>query len=162
MSRSYSFGGNFSRGEQIFYSAPLLGRQVNWSVNGTVRPTDAWETSLSLQSRKLRNPTDNNRELFSVNIVRAQTYLQFTERLGLRNITEFNTADETFDLNILLNYRVNAGTVLYLGYDDHYQQADLIEGDIDDDGFLEQLYYTQGLKRTNRAIFAKFQYLLRH
>ena len=162
MSRSYSFGGSFSRGEQIFYSAPLLGRQVNWSVNGTVRPTDAWETSLSLQSRKLRNPTDNNRELFSVNIIRAQTYLQFTERLGLRNITEFNTADETFDLNILLNYRVNAGTVLYLGYDDHYQQADLIEGDIDDDGFLEQLYYTQGLKRTNRAIFAKFQYLLRH
>jgi len=61
-----------------------------------------------------------------------------------------------------LNYRVNAGTVLYLGYDDHYQQADLIQGDIDGDGFLEQLYYTQGLKRTNRAVFVKFQYLLRY
>ena len=61
----------------------------------------------------------------------------------------------------MFNYRIKAGTVFYVGYDDHYQQGDLIEGDRDGDGFDEQLYYTQGLRRTNRAIFAKFQYLFR-
>ena len=30
------------------------------------------------------------------------------------------------------------------------------------DGYLEQLYFTKGLKRTNRAIFVKFQYLFRY
>ena len=91
----------------------------------------------------------------------ANTTWQITERLGARNITEWNTEDKTFDLNVLLNYRVNAGTVFYLGYDDHYQQGDLIEGDRDGDGFDDQLYFTQGLRRTNRAIFAKLQYLFR-
>ena len=67
-------------------------------------------------------------------ILRARTDIQFSDRLALRNIVEFNTLDETFDFNVLLNYRVNAGTVFYVGYDDHYMQADLIEGDRDGDG----------------------------
>ena len=49
---------------------------------------------------------------------------------------------------------MNAGTVFYLGYDDHYQQGDLIEGDRDGDGFDDQLYFSRALRRTNRAIFA--------
>jgi hypothetical protein len=80
----------------------------------------------------------------------------------MRNITEWNSQDETFDINVLFNYRVNAGTVFFIGYDDHYQQADLIEGDRDGDGLQEQLFYTRGLRRTNRAIFIKLQYLLRY
>ena len=161
-SRSYSFGANLSMGDQIFYSAPLLGHQVNWGLNGAVRPTDAWETSLSFNHRRLTDPAAADAELFDVKIIRMQSTFQFTDRLGLRNITEWNTEDETFDLNVLFNYRVNAGTVVYVGYDDHYQQSDLIEGDTDGDGFLEQLYFTQGLKRTNRAIFLKVQYLIRY
>ena len=97
-----------------------------------------------------------------MSIVRAQTTLQFTERLGLRNIIEYRTDIKTLDFNVLFNYRVNAGTVVYVGYDDHYQQADLIEGDRDGDGFEEQLYFARSLRRTNRAIFAKFQYLIRY
>jgi len=34
--------------------------------------------------------------------------------------------------------------------------------DRDGDGFEEQLYFTQDLRRTSRAIFAKFQYLIRY
>ena len=79
----------------------------------------------------------------------------------MRNITEFNSQDETFDFNVLFNYRVNSGTVFYVGYDDHFQQADLIEGDRDGDGIEEQIFFTTGKRRTSRALFVKLQYLLR-
>jgi len=161
-SRTYEFGGNFSFGDEIYYAGLVLGRQLNWSLNGTVRPTSALSAGLNFTSRRLTDPTNGGAEIFGVQIFRAQTTYQITDRLGVRNITEFNTADETVDLNILFNYRVNSGTVLYLGYDDHYQQADLIEGDMDGDGAVEQLFFTNNLRRTNRAIFAKFQYLIRY
>ena len=57
---------------------------------------------------------------------------------------------------------MNSGTVLYAGYDDHFQQADLIEGDRDGDGIEEQLFFRTGKRRTNRAFFVKMQYLLRY
>jgi hypothetical protein len=160
-SRSYELGANLSWGDEIYYSGLELGRQLNWSVNGTLRPTSALQTSLNFNHRRLTDP-DAGTSYFDVKIIRSQTTYQIADRLGVRNITEFNTEDETFDLNVLFNYRVNAGTVFYLGYDDHYQQADLIEGDADGDGAEEQLFFTNGLRRTNRAIFAKFQYLIRY
>jgi hypothetical protein len=161
-SRSYELGGNFSWGDEIYYAGLTLGRQVNWSVNGTVRPTSALSVGLNFNSRRLTDPTNGDAQIFDVQILRATTNYQITDRLGVRNITEWNTEDETLDLNMLLNYRVNAGTVFYLGYDDHYRQADLIEGDMNGDGADEQLFFTNGLRRTNRAIFAKLQYLIRY
>jgi hypothetical protein len=159
-SRRYNFGGNISYGDEIYYAGDLLGKHFGWSVNASVRPTDAWQTGLNFNSSRLSDPA-SDAEIFDVQIIRANTTYQITDRLGARNITEFNTEDETFDLNVLLNYRVNAGTVFYLGYDDHYQQGDRIFGDTDNDGFEEQLYYTGSLRRTNRAFFAKLLYLFR-
>lgn len=160
-SRRYSFGANFNFGDEIYYAGDVLGEQIGWGVNGQVRPTDALAISLNFNAQRLTLPDQGDQTVFDVKIVRANTTWQLTDRLGVRNITEFNTQDETFDLNVLFNYRVNAGTVFYLGYDDHYQQGDLILGDRDGDGLEEQLYYTGALRRTNRAIFAKFQYLFR-
>jgi hypothetical protein len=160
-SRRYQFGGNFSMGDEIHYADQYLGRQRSWGVNGSVRPTDALQIGLNFNSQRFTDPASNDAEVFDIKIIRANTTFQATERLGVRNITEWNTEDKTFDLNILFNYRVNAGTVFYLGYDDHYQQGDLIEGDRDGDGFDDQLYFSRALRRTNRAIFAKLQYLLR-
>jgi hypothetical protein len=126
-----------------------------------VRPTDALQVGLSFNSQRFTDPNNGDAEVFDIRIIRANTTFQATERLGVRNITEWNTEDKTFDLNVLFNYRVNAGTVFYLGYDDHYQQGDLIERDRDGDGIDDQLYFSRTLRRTNRAIFAKLQYLFR-
>ena len=101
-------------------------------------------------------------EEFDVKILRGTTTYQITEKLGVRNITEFDSLDKKLDLNILATYRIDAGTVFYIGYDDHYQQADLIEGDLNGNGIDEQLFFTRNLRRTNRAIFVKLQYLLRY
>ena len=73
-----------------------------------------------------------------------------------RNISEYNTFDTQFDLNLLFTYRVNGGTVFYVGYDDHYRQERFIE-DLED-----QLFLTGEYRRTNRAIFTKLQYLFRY
>ena len=95
-------------------------------------------------------------------ILRASTTYQITPRFGIRNITQFNSLSRKLDFNLLATYRINAGTVFFLGYDDHYQQADFILGDRNGDGFEEQLFYRGELQRTNRAIFVKLQYLLRY
>lgn len=71
----------------------------------------------------------------------------------MRYILEHNTDAKTVSNNILLTYRVNTGTVFFLGYDDRYQQGDLIE----DASFLTRRY-----EPTNRAIFTKISYLFRY
>ena len=159
-SRSYSFSGSLRVGDEILYSAdPTLGHQVAWSLSAQVRPTASISTRLNLNATRL---TIDSVEEFAVKILRATTTYQVTEKLGLRNITEFNSLDKELDFNLLATYRIDAGTVFFVGYDDHYQQADLIEGDRDGDGFNEQLFFTENLRRTNRAVFVKLQYLLRY
>jgi hypothetical protein len=57
-------------------------------------------------------------EVFDVKIFRTRTTYQFTRRLLVRHILEHNTQAETLGNNLLLTYRINAGTVAFLGYDD--------------------------------------------
>ena len=45
-----------------------------------------------------------------------------------------------------MTYRINAGTVAFLGYDDRYRQGRRID---------ELLFPTAALQRTNRAVFGK-------
>jgi hypothetical protein len=162
-SRSYQVGANLSVGDAVRYGAnPFLASSVSWGLNATLRPISRIQTTLNLNSSRLTDPRNGDSEEFDVKILRSRTDIQFTDRIGLRNIAEWNTLDETLDLNVLLNYRVNAGTVFYVGYDDHHMQADLIEGDRDGDGIDEQLFFSDELRRTNRALFVKLQYLIRY
>lgn len=161
-SRRFSFGGDIAIGDEIrFGEDPFLGDELRWSVSSNLRPISRLTSSLNVQTSRLTDPRTGGEKVFDVKIFRAQTTLQLTDRLFLRNISEFNTFDESLDLNFLFTYRVNAGTVVFVGYDDHYRQADLIRGDRDGDGINEQLFFESDLRRTNRAFFAKFQYLFR-
>ncbi|MCH7933763.1 MAG: carbohydrate binding family 9 domain-containing protein [Gemmatimonadetes bacterium] len=159
-SRRFSFGLNFKVGDQIRYTVdPLLGDQFGWSLFAQVRPTTSLSTRLNLSGTRL---TIDGVEDFDVKILRASTTYQITPKFGIRNITQFNSLSRKLDFNLLATFRINAGTVFFLGYDDHYQQADFIVGDGDGDGLEEQLFYRGELQRTNRAIFVKLQYLLRY
>ncbi|MFP3949460.1 MAG: hypothetical protein ACLFWG_12105, partial [Longimicrobiales bacterium] len=162
-SRRVSFGADFGMGDQVrFTDDPFLGDQVDWSVNATLRPIPRLTSSLSLDASRFTDPRNGDAEVFDVKIFRAQSTFQLLAPLTVRNITEFNTFDETFDFNLLFTYRVNAGTVFYAGYDDHFRQGDLIRGDRDGDGFNEQLFVDDPtLRRTQRAFFVKLQYLFR-
>jgi hypothetical protein len=115
-----------------------------------VRPTARLQSNLNVNTSRLIDPSTLE-PAFDVRIFRNQTTYQFTDRLLVRNITEFNTFDKKVGVNLLFTYRVNAGTVFYAGYDDRWERGDMIDEEL----FLPQ--YT----RTKRAVFVKLQYLFR-
>ena len=156
-SQVVSFGGRYNWGDEIRYGdAPILGdgSDVNLFVN--IRPFSRLQTQLNTNTSRLLDPTDLS-EVFNVKIFRALTTYQFTDRLVLRNILEHNTFNRTLGANVLLTYRVNSGTVFFVGYDDRYQQGNLI---LDDDD--ESVFLTTDMLRTNRAFFTKISYLFRY
>ena len=154
-SAAFSFGLRADGGDETFFDPdnPFLGRQTSVGVNATVRPLSSVQSRLSLDTARFTDVRTGALEVFDVKIWRGLTTWQLTDRLLLRNIGEYNTFSKELDLNLLLTYRVNAGTAFYLGYDDHYRQADRID---------EERYFTTDLRRTNRAIFTKLQYLFRY
>ena len=162
--RRFGIGGGINRGDEIFFDPtnPYLGYESGLFSFIRLRPISRLSSEININTSRFNDPGRENLEVFDVKIFRALTTYQFTERFLFRNISEFNTLDRTLGLNLLVTYRVNAGTVFYVGYDDHYQQADLIERDRDGDGIEDQLFNTTEPRRTNRAVFLKFQYLFRY
>ncbi len=110
------------------------------------------QTQVDIITSNLTDLRDNTL-VFDAKIYRALTTYQFTERLLARNISEFNSLNKTWAINLLATYRLNAGTVFFVGYDDHYQQGTQISTTL----FRDPTY-----QRTNRSFFTKLQYLLRY
>ena len=155
-SRRISVGGRFNWGDQIFFSdSPFLGRGVGAGLDITLRPVPRLQAQINLDTSRLTDTRNGDTRVFDIKIFRALTTYQLTERLVFRNISEFNTFSDTLGVNLLFTYRVNAGTVFFFGYDDHYQQREQFD-EIDGELFL-----MRALQRTNRAIFTKLQYLFR-
>lgn len=150
-SRRISFGGSYNGGDQIRYvESPFLGRSTSINASVGLRLFSRLESQVSLNTSQFTMPTGE--QLYSVRILRASTSVQVTDRLTLRNIIDHNAYDRTFGANLLATYRVDAGTVFFVGYDDRYRQEDRINS---------ALFPSTELRRTNRAIFLKLQYLLR-
>jgi hypothetical protein len=163
-SRYYQINVGFNNGDEIFYdeAAPFLGRESGLRVNATLRPIPSVQTRVSLDTSRFVDSAAGGAEIFDVNVWRAQVSYQATTRLAFRTIGQYDTDRRTLDVNLLATYRVNAGTVFYAGYDDHHRQADHIRGDPDGDGIDQPLFASSRLRRTNRAVFVKLQYLFRY
>ena len=155
--RLFAVGGGFGWGDEIFYDFdnPYLGRGSNARLFATVRPDPRLSAQVNVTTSQFTDirPGPNAGEVFNVKIFRALSTFTFTDRLLFRNITEYNSFRGTLGLNLLATYRINALTVFYVGYDDHYQQADLID---------DERYPFRMLKRKNRALFTKLQVLFRY
>ena len=148
---SLFYGANW--GDQVRFSdSPFLGRAVEFDAGVTLLPTSRLRSQISLDTSRFTDPR-TDAEVFNVKIWRAFTTYQFTERLLLRNISEYNTLSGKLGLNVLLTYRVNAGTVFYIGYDDRLQEGRRLD---------EDRFQTRSFERTRRAFFMKFQYLFRY
>ena len=156
-SRLFSVGANLNWGDQVRYGeTPFLGEGSSGSLFMSLRPFSRLQSSINVNTSRLLDPTFQS-EVFDVKIYRALTTYQFTDRLLLRNILQHNSFSQTLGANILLTYRVNSGTVFFVGYDDRYQQGHLI---FDDDD--EPLFMATDFQRTNRAVFTKISYLFRY
>jgi len=145
-----------THGDEIrFIVNPFLGRLTDYSLTATFRPFSRLQSILKLDGNRFRDPVNHAQE-FNVKIMRSTTTYQFTPRLLIRNITELNTGDgsnHTLFENILITYRVNSGTVFYMGYDDRFKEGPAINANL----FSDPSY-----QRTNRAVFVKLQYLFRN
>jgi hypothetical protein len=156
--------GNVSVGEEICRqtstcgAAPFLGDQFNWGLSTRLRPIPRLDYSINLNAQRLTDPRNGHDEIFNVKTLRGAGNLQLTDRLTMRNITEYNTSTKTFGFNLLFTYRVNAGTVFYAGYNDRYQERSRIDAP----NSVEPLFPTDTFERTNQQFFAKFQYLFRY
>ncbi len=167
-SRVFSFGTGFDWGDEIYFDGanPFLGRESGFRTFINFRPVSRFATNINITTSRFTDPlglfvaglNDGERqedgEVFNVNILRALNTYQVTDRLALRNITEFNTYRGTVGLNLLATYRVNSGTAFYVGYDDHYQQYELFDDQVN--------AIDRGYRQTNRAVFTKIQYLFRY
>ncbi len=130
----------------------------------TFRPVSRFQSEININTSTLVDPSSGDELVFDAKIFRALSTYQFTNRLLFRNIAEYNTFDKTVGMNLLFTYRVNAGTAFYLGYDDHYQQADHVFTDTTGDRLFNYQPFPEitSMKQTNRAVFTKIQYLFRY
>ena len=152
-SRRFSVFYGFNWGDQVrFVENPFLGRFFEYNVGLTLRPTSRLNSRIDIDTSRFRNTTTDELE-FDVKIFRALTTYQFTDRFLVRNILEHNTDSGDIGINLLFTYRVNAGTVFYIGYDDRLQE---------NINFNDERFLTTVFQRQRRAFFTKFQYLFRH
>ena len=152
-SRRFSlfYGANW--GDRIrFINNPFLGKAVEFNVRVTLLPTPRLRTNISLDTNRFTDPRTGAQE-FNVQIWRTFTTYQFTDRLLVRNINEYNSLGGKLGLNVLFTYRVNAGTIFYVGYDDRLQEGVNINN---------ERFPTRDFERTRRAFFVKFKYLFRY
>ena len=161
--RQISFGGFYGYGDEVNYGgSPFLGRGGSGGIFMTVRPLTRLQSQINVNTSHLIDPFDET-EVFDVKIYRALTTYQFTDRLLLRNILGYNTFAGTFGANVLFTYRVNSGTVFFIGYDDRYRQGELILDSSGEPAYLgTPRLFTTDLLRTNRAFFTKISYLFRY
>ena len=153
-SRRISFGGRIDTGDQVYFvDNPFLGSGIEFDLNMTLRPSSRLQSEITLgTSRFIDRRSGADEEIFDVKIWRAFTTYQFTARLLLRNIMEYNSFDKRLLANVLGTYRVNAGTVFFVGYDARYDQGNRFDA---------ALFPDSRLLRTNHAIFTKLQFLFR-
>ena len=161
-----SIGGGFNWGDQVYFdrTSPFLGRDIGLRTFITFRPVSRFQSEVNITTRRFTDPLNlfdpvlnigersEDGLIFDVKIFRTLSTYQFTDRFLFRNISEYNTLDKALGLNFLLTYRVNSGTALFVGYDDHYQQGLRYD---------EELFPTARFQQTNRAIFTKIRYLFR-
>ena len=158
-SRLFSVGGGFRWGDEIYYidrANPYLGRGSGARLSATVRPVPRLTSQINVATSRFFDVRSGNAEIFHVKVLRALTTLTLTDRLLLRNISEYNSFAGTLGTNLLLTYRINALTVFYVGYDGRYRQENLI------DPFDDRFFQSTALRRTNRAIFTKLRILFRY
>ena len=131
----------------------------------TVRPT----TRLAVENLVLENrfvTIDQKRNIFNNNIFRSRWNYQFTPRLSLRVIGQYNNVLPSPDLtsldyskavtgDVLLTYLLHPGTALYVGYSNMLENFDRLA--IEQSALLERTRST--LISTSAGLFVKFSYL---
>jgi hypothetical protein len=134
-----------SKGEDI----PVLGKGVDLYGGLVIKPIPQLVFEPRIAYSQLTHP-DTGDDIFRGYIARLRTNLQFSRRLFLRLVTQYNQFDARFEVDPLLTYKVNPFTAFFIGSTHDYQEFDPFEGQ-----------QSNGFRATQRQIFFKIQYLVR-
>ena len=106
--------------------------------------------------------------IFNNHILRTKVNVQFTPRLSVRTIVDYNAVlanealstqktEKNLTADVLMTYMVNPGTALYVGYTDRYENVTL-----DPSGPNGWRKAQNPTFNTGRQFFVKLSYLLRY
>lgn len=167
-----TFQAQFSRGTRINF-VPPVGQEpfisdVDFrSVQVTLRPfTKLQIDNTYLESRLTNGVADAN--IFTDRIFRSRVNWQFSRKLSLRFIPQYNslnvnpeqtllTKTRNFTGDFLAAYSLNPWTSLYVGYNSNLQNIQLVTNP---DG-RRVIRRTDGLRNDARQMYIKFSYLFR-
>ncbi len=136
----FSFGRSIARN----LDTPVFGRSRDGELWGTIKPTSRLVIQPNVRFSVLHDE-ETDEEIFKGYIIRARTNFQFTRRLFLRLVTQYNDFSERFEVDPLITYRINPFTAFYVGSTHDFDTF----GD------------PHGVRQSERQFFFKFQYLVR-
>ena len=140
---SISFSG--STGKSIRRSAePELGKGYNLTSSLSLEPVSWLKTSFSWSTSRLESIATGT-EFYNGHIFRNVTTFQFTRKLFVRGIGEYNTFDNSFNIYPLVSYKFNAFTMFCAGMTRDYLEYNQDESNI--------------YRTTGHQYFIKLQYL---
>ena len=128
-----------------------------------IRPITPLEVDNTYILERLTSREDNT-SIFNNHIIRSKWNWQFTPRLAVRTIFQYNTIlpnqvltslkpTKQFNADFLVSYIVNPWTALYIGYNSDRQNINLVPTSTG-----AQLLRTNRFLNDGRQFFVKFSY----
>jgi len=142
--RGLSVSLNGQAGRFIYRTlTPVVGKGYTLSSSVSIEPTSRLKSSFTCSLARL-NDLETDEEFYNGFILRNSTTFQFSRKLFLRNITQYNSFSNTFSIYPLISYKFNAFTMFCAG-----MTKDMLEYEEEDYIF----------KPTENQFFVKLQYL---
>jgi hypothetical protein len=111
-------------GKFIYRSAsPEMGHGYDVSSSLELKPFSRLKTSFMWSTSSLSS-VNNDEEFYNGHIFRNITTFQFTRKLFLRQITQYNTFSKVFNIYPLISYKFNAFTMFCAGMTQDYLDYD--------------------------------------
>lgn len=136
----YGSAGKYIRRSEV----PEPGKGYDLSTELSLEPTSWLKTSFSWSTARLES-TATGDEFYNGHIYRNVTTVQFTRKLFIRGIGEYNTFSNSFNIYPLVSYKFNAFTMFCAGMTRDYQEYNIDAGNI--------------YRTTGHQYFIKLQYL---
>jgi hypothetical protein len=133
-----SIGRTIARNE----TPPVLGRSLEYSFWATFKPMSNFIIVPEYSHARMKHP--DGHVIFDGYIFRTRFNYQFTRELMTRLVVQYDDFDNNFDIEPLLNYKLNPFTIFYIGSTHAYEKFD---------GY-------DGMTQTQQQFFLKFQYLV--
>lgn len=146
-SERFNFNTQFQIGEWIAKGEdiPVMGTGLATDVGLVIRPSSQFQVEPNLAYSRLDNQ-ETGESIFEGYIVRLRSNYQFSRRLFVRLIAQYNDFDQTVQVDPLITYRVNPFTAFFVGSTHDYENYEDFNG---------------GFQPTDRQFFFKIQYLVR-